>query len=66
MEFNKAILIINFKGDIGGAQKRIINFYNYLSIKNPEYYLILNKRLFDISMKFLELIASVFKIIPDA
>jgi glycosyltransferase involved in cell wall biosynthesis len=43
---NKAILLMNSTSAIGGAQKRYINLFNYISRQRNDYFLIINKSLY--------------------
>ncbi|MCF8222802.1 MAG: glycosyltransferase [Bacteroidales bacterium] len=45
-EGKNAILLINLKATLGGATKRYINLFNYISKENNNYYLIINKELY--------------------
>jgi len=47
MSFDKAILIINLTGKIGGAEKRYITLYNYVNQKRDDYCLIINDSLYN-------------------
>ncbi len=46
MSLENAILIINLRGIIGGAEKRYINLYNYIAQKRDDYCLIINDTLY--------------------
>ena len=46
-EKNKAILLINLTGEIGGAEKRYISLYNYIIRQRNDYYLIINNGLYE-------------------
>jgi glycosyltransferase involved in cell wall biosynthesis len=44
---NKIILLISIDGSyLGGAEKRYLTLFNYLSDKSKEYYLVVNKKLY--------------------
>jgi glycosyltransferase involved in cell wall biosynthesis len=44
---NKIILLIGIHGDyIGGAQKRYLSLFNYISRQRKDYYLVINKKLY--------------------
>jgi len=45
---DKAILLINAKGNIGGAENRYINLFNRICSFKNDYYLIINHSLFDV------------------
>lgn len=44
---NKAILLMNSTSSIGGAQKRYLNLFNYIISVRDDYYLIINKLIYD-------------------
>lgn len=44
---NKIILLVGIHGDyIGGAQKRYLSLFNYISRQRKDYYLVINKKLY--------------------
>ena len=43
---NKAILVLNFSGRYGGAEKRYITLFNYIAKGRKDYYLIINESLY--------------------
>src|SRR5262245_4364320 len=44
---NKIILLIGIDGDyVGGAQKRYLSLFNYISRQRKDYYLVVNKKLY--------------------
>lgn len=59
---NKAIILINLKGYLGGAQKRYLNLFNEISKRKNDYHLIINKNLF-ITAKEAKLVGNNEKII---
>ena len=44
---SKAILLISTAGDIGGAQNRYLNLYNLICSLKNDYYLLINRNLFN-------------------
>ncbi len=45
---NKALCVLNFSGRYGGAEKRYATLFNRLMEKEADYYLIINRRLFNL------------------
>jgi glycosyltransferase involved in cell wall biosynthesis len=48
---NKHILIINLKGSLGGAEIRYISLFNEILKRKNDYFLIINRKLYEIALE---------------
>lgn len=47
----KYLIVVNLRGSLGGAEIRYLNLFGEISIRKNDYYLIINRKLFDIAVE---------------